>query len=711
MMSATLFQMSGRWFVALTIALSVVLAARLATAQTSVPSNPQLQEARRAYDATDFETARTLLTALINQWSASPDETTRPQLAAAYELRGRTLQNLRDLDGARSDWRTMLLLAPGYTFPVEAGPRALALFDEVRATTIGMVDIVLSPADAEVRVDGRPIADRPVRLALTDGPHSVTASRRSHRAAEQTFTIKAGEMTTVPLALERTQSTLTFSTAPGQVDVFINNERRGATQPEASGSASPEDASQRVSAPFVIEELPTGRYTLDLRAPCFVSEQRLVDVQRPQDIRLDTIRLTPARGEVSVQSNVADSRIVTSGAAGAAGASDMRPPQVLSLCAGPHVVQVQSPLGRDLRRYDLKTGQKEQFAARVRPAFALVPAGDATAAAAVGRDVRLSAEQAFRDTSAVMLFAADDGAATAPSVAAPERRAVVSKVTRDLGAQGLAVLSRQAGSADALTLALWAPGSGKPDLLQWRAGDSSSTAAITRRLDAAPILTRASLGLLAIDVIDVGVVVASTDAGGGASGLQPGDVIVSAGGKPLTAAAELSTAAESLAPGATLPIELRDRAGATRRVDLPVNRVPRVIDPLDQTVLPNTLAVSLTGRAQTRLTPVETASIRLNLAVAWIQAEAWPAAQAELDAVDAMVAKAALPQPVTDAIVGTSAYLRGVSAAKSGDAAAAERAWVRASQFTGPLLTESGGSIKDMAERRLASLRQPQGAQ
>jgi len=708
MTSATLFRMSSRWFVALSIVLSVVLDARLATPQTSVPSNPQLQEARRAYDATDFETARTLLTVLIDQWSASPDETTRPQLAAAYELRGRTLQNLRDLDGARSDWRTMLLLAPGYTFPVEAGPRALALFDEVRATTIGMVDIVISPADAEVRVDGRLIADRPVRLSLVDGPHSVTATRRSHRPAEQAFTIKAGEMTTVPLALERTQSTLTFSAAPGQVEVFINNERRGATQPDASGSPSPDDAAQRASVPFVIEELPTGRYTLELRAPCFVPEQRVVDVQRPQDIRLDTIRLMPARGEVSVQSNVADSRIVTSGATVAA---ELRPPQVLSLCAGPHVIQVQSPIGRDLRRYDLKTGQKEQFAARVRPAFALVPSADANTTAAVGRDVRLAAEQAFRDTSAVTIFAADEGAATAPSVATPERRAVVSKVTRDLGAQGLAVLSRQAGSPDTLTLALWAPGSGKPDLLQWRAGDSTSTAAVTRRLDAAPILTRASLGLLAIDVIDVGVVVASIDASGGASGLQPGDVVVNVGGKPLTAAAALLAAAESLAPGATLPIDVRDRAGATRRVELPVNRVPRVIDPLDQTVLPNTLAVSLTGRVQSRLTAVETASIRLNLAVAWIQAEAWPAAQAELDAVDAMIAKAALPQPVTDAIVGTSAYLRGVSAEKSGDAAAAERAWARASQFTGPLLTESGGSIRDMAERRLASLRQPQGAQ
>ena len=67
--------------------------------------------------------------------------------------------------------------------------------------------------------------------------------------------------------------------------------------------------------------------------------------------------------------------------------------------------------------------------------------------------------------------------------------------------------------------------------------------------------------------------------------------------------------------------------------------------------------------------------------------------------------------PNIEAIAGTSAYLRGVTAEKNGDAAGAERAWTRAAQFTGPLLTGAGGPIKDMAERRLASLRQLQGAQ
>ena len=414
-----------------------------------------------------------MLTSAIAQWSTSQDEATRPLLAAAYELRGRALQNLRDLDGARNDWRAMLLLAPGYVFPVEAGPRALALFEEVRASTIGMVDITVSPADAEVRVDGRLIPDRPLRLSLADGPHTVTATRRSHRPAEQAFTVKAGETATVPLSLERVQSTLTFSAVPSQVDVIVNGESRGTTQADPTAKPAPADAEPRPSAAFVIEELPTGRYTLDLRSPCFVSEQRTVDVQRPQDIRLDTIRLTPARAEVSVQSVAPDARIVTS--SGVTAANDMRPPQVLSLCAGSHVVEVRSPLGRDLRRYDLKTGQKEQFVARVRPAFALVPGGETNAAAAVGRDIRLTAEQAFREASNVTLFVADDNGGSLPAVTTAERRAMVTKVARDIGAQGLAGLSRDAASPDTLNLALWAPGSGRPDLLRWRPGDSAST--------------------------------------------------------------------------------------------------------------------------------------------------------------------------------------------------------------------------------------------
>ena len=703
-MAASLVRQCVGLGVAVALLVSAVV---MPAAQTSVPANPQLQEARRAYDATDFETARATLTTMIAEWSASPDDAVKPLLAAAYELRGRTLQNLRDLDGARNDWRAMLLLVPGYTFPVEAGPRALALFEEVRAATIGMVDIAISPADAEVRVDGRLIPDRPLRLSLADGPHTVAATRRSHRPAEQTFAVKAGETTTVPLALERIRSTVTFSAIPNQVDVLVNGEARGTTQPDPAAASAPGNVEPRPSAAFVMEEIPTGRYTLELRAPCFVSEQRALDVQRPQDIRLDTIRLTPARAEVSVQSDAPDARIVTS--SGITEKNDMRPPQVLSLCAGPYVVQVRSPLGRDLRRYDLKTGQKEQFAARVRPAFALVPGPEPNAAGAVGRDVRLTVEQAFRETSNVTLFVADEGSGSLPATTTAERRAVVTKVVRDIGAQGLAGLSRDAANPDGLTLALWAPGSGRPDTIRWRAGDAASVAEAIRRLDARPSLTRAWLGLLAIDVIDVGVVVASNQLAGSsaAPGLQVGDVIVTAGGRPLSAAADLLTAAEAREAGQTLPLEVRDRAGASRRVDVVVGRVPRVIDPLDQTVLPNTLAVYLAGRLQSKLAPVDEAAVRLNLAVARIQAEAWPEARAELEAVEALAAKSTLSQPVKDAVSGSAAYLLGIAAEKSGDVAGAERAWLRAAQASGVLLIDSGGSIKEQSERRLAALRQP----
>ena len=53
---------------ALGVALTVVLGVVLSAAQTSVPSNPQLQEARRAYDTTDFESARAVLTSAIAQF-------------------------------------------------------------------------------------------------------------------------------------------------------------------------------------------------------------------------------------------------------------------------------------------------------------------------------------------------------------------------------------------------------------------------------------------------------------------------------------------------------------------------------------------------------------------------------------------------------------------------------------------------------------------
>lgn len=87
----------------------------------------------------------------------------------------------------------------------------------------------------------------------------------------------------------------------------------------------------------------------------------------------------------------------------------------------------------------------------------------------------------------------------------------------------------------------------------------------------------------------------------------------------------------------------------------------------------------------------------------------WSDATRELEAVVALSAKGTLPVPVRESVSGTAHYLMGACAEASGDAAAAERAWALSAQSPSALLTDSGGLLKELSEKRLAQLRQAKG--
>jgi hypothetical protein len=65
-----------------------------------------------------------------------------------------------------------------------------------------------------------------------------------------------------------------------------------------------------------------------------------------------------------------------------------------------------------------------------------------------------------------------------------------------------------------MLLVLLAPGSARPDVLKWRTDSATTVRQAIARLDATPAVTRASLGMLALDVLDVpGAVVGSVEPG------------------------------------------------------------------------------------------------------------------------------------------------------------------------------------------------------
>jgi hypothetical protein len=702
------------------IALVLVAVSSAAGHGQAVPQEPAvsapeavLVQARLAFDAGSHETARELLDALIAGIGADVSAPAqRRLLASSYELRALTRLNLRDVDGARSDLRAMLLVSPSSLLPPEALARAGTLFDEVRAATVGDVTLTVTPLDASITLDGVPMAEVPPVLVMVGGTHTVSATRKGYRGATQTFTVVPGTpVQPIALVLDREFSTLTFSTAPAGIEVIVDGVSRGRTVGGARGTNGDE-----VSMPFTLDELLPGRHRLELRRDCFVGIGRDVDVKRPDDLALDVIRLTPAVGTVSVTSDTPGATIYLDGAP-----RGTAPGVVAGICEGPHLLEVKTQGGRDMSRLDVKTGQKVAFAARIRPSFAIVsaPAG--------GGDVGLATEAAFEGARSVMLFAppaeriselssAHDvpgdwlafdqlrrplGGAAAIETAIRQRAS--AGMAEALGAQGLAAVLRDPASESGdLLLTLLAPGSARPDVMPWRIDSPVSVRQVVERVDAMPAVMRTALGLTTIDVLDVtGAVVTAVEPGlpAAAAGVQAGEVVTSAGGTPVTSAAQLASIIDKLPSGQPAVIGVTDRAGQGRRVDVVPLRLPRVVL-LDRTLPTNVLAVQLASQVASAGAPLEEVALRLNLAAAFMRLEHWPGARSELDRVVAMAGRGALASVVVDAVTGTAEYLRALCAEAAGDIAAAERAWAAVAASRGVLLAEGGPPISALAARQ-----------
>ena len=719
---------------AVAVAWLAVSASAAARQQPPLPvTDPRLEEARQAYEATNYEAARDLLDAIIARLSAGTLEPAqRPVLAGSYELRGRARQNLRDVEGARTDFRALLFVDPSYTLPAQAGPRALELFEEVRKTTVGQVMIRVTPQDANVTLDGARLVDRSATLTLVGGAHTVAATRTGHRAAAETFTIVPGEpVRTIELTLDRESSTLTLMTAPSNVEVVLDGASRGLTEPDPNAAVAANVGEAAPSKPFLIEELRAGRHRLEFKRDCYIGVEQNVDIARPDDVVIPTVRLERAVAQVTVSAEASGGTVFLDETPQGA------PPQVLDVCQGPHTVEVRTQTGRHVKRLNIKPRQAETFVANVRPAFGIVSDSGANEGVRGGPDRRLEAETAFQDLKTLTLFATPEtrtkeltaadqlpmdwlafntrrmpikGAST---IGAPARRQIGARLAKSFEIQGIAAVARDPdGDQSDMLLMLLAPGSATPDVLRWKLDNPVTVRQAIARLDDVPLVTRGSLGLLAIDVLDAdGAVVVTVQPGGSAAAasIQPGDRIVSAGGAPIKSAAQLVGLVNTHPANQPLSLDIQDRAGATRKVDVTLQRVPRLVELLDQTVLSNALAVQYASRAYSSATPLDEAAVRLNLAAALMRLENWVDAMRELEAVGKIAAGPALPQAVKDAVAGTVQYLTGACAEALGDVAGAERAWAQSSQSASALLTDSAEPLKELSERRLAQLRQARG--
>ena len=704
--------------VSLVILLALVSVVRV-PAQQAPAEPPEMAQARTLFDALDYEQAIPMLdrAIMLLEPAALRDPAARKSLVSAYEMRARARFGTGNREGAVSDFRAVLALNPSFTLGEAVSPRVVALLDEVKSATVGILELHTTPGDVSVQVDGVPVPSSGGKVSLATGAHSIKITRPGYKSAEQPVIVTAGQVVPLQLTLERVSTVLTVVSSPPDVEVFVNGVSRGKTGSgpiPASLAGVPAQLgvpASLVSQPLVLGDISAGTLQVELRRPCYATEHRQLPVEGMSDVMLDPVKLAPAMGTLEVDSEPAGATVWIDGEQ-----KGLAPITMDSACAGTHTIEFRGGSGRAVERVTLDAGGKVSVKGRVRPAFALL------AAPVTGStpDPRLAVERAFASSANVALYAPpSDAMKTAvdkepvtdewfglvpgqdPSGSAAERRSRTENLTTAFESQGIAWVKPSRPGSTEMQLALAVPGALQPDVLTVMLDQPDSVQTAISRLDTPLVLSKPSLGLAVIDVLDVkGVVIVDTEAGqpGAQAGLKAGEIIESVDGTSVTHSADLDARLASHQPGdkVTLTVRAAGANGASRQVAVTLTRAAALLAGTDRFMPSNAVVAVLRSRLAGATEPEDQAVVQLNLGAALLRAGDAQGARSALE-------KATLP-PGPGVSKGTVEYLLAEAAEAAGDRGAAALAYQAAAQAEGRLSAD-GPLVKSLASRALERLK------
>jgi hypothetical protein len=161
------------------VAAAVLSSSGLAWAQAT---DPQFAEAKRLFDALDYDSAiRALDLAIVNlEGKPALDPARRELLPQAYEMRARSKFGVGDQAGARADFVSLLKVNPGYALTGQVSPRVVSLFEEAVKENVTTMSLLVTPVTAKIDIDGVPVAASS-SIPVTVGNHPVTAVQLGYR--------------------------------------------------------------------------------------------------------------------------------------------------------------------------------------------------------------------------------------------------------------------------------------------------------------------------------------------------------------------------------------------------------------------------------------------------------------------------------------------------------------------------------------------------
>ena len=187
-------------------------------------------------------------------------EAERDMLLRSLSYRARAGFNVGQSDIVDRDLEAAIRLEPGFDCaPRLISPGLIEACTSLRSELVGRLELLVSPSDAEIQLDGRPMAAEVGPIDIMAGPHLVTVNRPGYAGERVSIDVEPGEMPTLhEVVLTRVSAVLQILTRPAGATVHVNTVRYGPTEGEARPGPS---------RPRQIEGHPVGEFSDELTVP------------------------------------------------------------------------------------------------------------------------------------------------------------------------------------------------------------------------------------------------------------------------------------------------------------------------------------------------------------------------------------------------------------------------------------------------------------
>ena len=600
---------------------------------------------------------RLLATIEERRSSGELSPTVRGLLVRALAYRAELRHELGNAD-ATADLGRMLEIDPGAELVGDFySADLLRRFARIREERLGRLEIKADPPDMDLRIDGReialarpapppqgpamPLGQRPPEaveqaaaepletvVTLLAGIRLLEASRPGYAPLAQEVEVEAGREKPLPVVLERNSAVLRLHTRPPGAGVTVDGVPYGETTGVAGegfrfgGVYGREEFSREK----VVPDVQPGLRVIEVRKPGYRPFRAELMIAGLDDYAMPPVVLDQERGTLVFRELPAGAELTVDGGPvrlAAGGRLDLPP--------GEHLVQVTEGRSRMFStRLRLADRQTIEVPVRLRPGLAflgVLGAGDDDLARAVRLGLEGSERWSLLDRSqeaAEVLARAGVTVESARRAAAGDAAAVDwtrAQTAVDAQAPGLVYVLAVLGDdllSSAADVWIWAaaPGPARPDRLRLDLARPAEIDRLRAAFHGSLRLRRAWLGgLVLTSDASPHPVIADVTPGGPleATGVRPGDQIVSISKVPVFTGADVETRLLAAETGETVEVGLHT-PGGTQSVRLTLGSSPNLYSrPLPD--FPDAIAFTELRLAAESPRPDEAWVIRLNQAL------------------------------------------------------------------------------------------------